>query len=100
MNKAELIAAVAERIGESKAKAGEAVDATLEIITKTLVNGDEMKLPPFGSFVVVTTAARVARNPQTNQEVRVPPGRRPRFKPGKGLKEALETGKGSGPGKT
>jgi DNA-binding protein HU-beta len=44
------------------------------------------------------TAARVARNPQTNQEVKVPAGRRARFKPGKALKDALEAAKGSAPG--
>lgn len=97
MNKAELIAAVADRTGESKAKAGELVDAVFEVITNTLTKGDEIKLPSFGSFQVVSTAARVARNPQTNQEVKVPAGRRARFKPGKALKDALEAAKGAAP---
>jgi DNA-binding protein HU-beta len=96
MNKAELIAAVAERTGESKAKATEAVDATFDIITEALARGDEVKLPSFGTFVVVKTAARVARNPQTNQEVRVPEGKKPRFRPGKNLKDRLDTGKAPG----
>ncbi len=100
MNKAELIAAVADKTGESKAKAGELVDAVFEVITKTLTKGDEIKLPSFGSFQVVATAARVARNPQTNQEVKVPAGRRARFKPGKALKDALEAAKGGAPGKS
>ena len=100
MNKAELIAAVADKTGESKAKAGELVDAVFEVITNTLTRGDEIKLPSFGSFQVVQTAARVARNPQTNQEVKVPAGRRARFKPGKALKDALEAAKGSAPGKS
>ena len=99
MNKAELIAAVADRTGESKARAGELVDAVFEVITNTLTKGDEIKLPSFGSFQVVSTAARVARNPQTNQEVKVPAGRRARFKPGKALKDALEAAKGAAPGK-
>ena len=99
MNKAELIAAVADRTGESKAKAGELVDAVFEVITDTLTRGDEIKIPSFGSFQVVSTAARVARNPQTNQEVKVPAGRRARFKPGKALKDALEAAKGAAPGK-
>ncbi|MDX2232888.1 MAG: HU family DNA-binding protein [Hyphomonadaceae bacterium] len=90
MNKAELIAAVAGKTGESKAKAGEFVDATFEAITNALIHGEEVKLPSFGSFQVVMTAARVARNPQTNQEVKVPAGRRARFKPGKALKDALD----------
>jgi DNA-binding protein HU-beta len=94
MNKAELIAVVAERTGESKAKAAELVDAVFDAVTEALTRGDEVKLPSFGAFAVVTTAARKARNPQTNQEVIVPAGRRARFKPGKALKEALEAGKG------
>jgi len=96
MNKAELIAVVAERTGESKAKITEAVDAMFEAITEALANGDEVKLPSFGTFVVVKTAARVARNPQTNQEVRVPEGKRPRFRPGKSLKDRLVAGKSAG----
>ena len=99
MNKAELIAAVADKTGESKARAGELVDAVFDVITNTLTRGDEIKLPSFGSFQVVSTAARVARNPQTNQEVKVPAGRRARFKPGKALKDALEAAKGAAPGK-
>ncbi len=98
MNKAELIAAVADKTGESKAQAGAFVDATFAAITDALIHGDEVKLPSFGSFQVVMTAARVARNPQTNQEVKVPAGRRARFKPGKALKDALEAAKGSSPG--
>ncbi len=94
MNKAELITAVAERTGESKAKAQELVDAVFEVVTDALTKGDEVKLPSFGAFAVVTTAARKARNPQTNQEVIVPAGRRARFKPGKALKDALEAAKG------
>ena len=100
MNKAELIAAVADKTGESKARAGELVDAVFDVITNTLTKGDEIKLPSFGSFQVVSTAARVARNPQTNQEVKVPAGRRARFKPGKALKDALEAAKGAAPGKS
>jgi DNA-binding protein HU-beta len=101
MNKAELIAIVADRTGEPKAKVGETVDALFDAIAEAMARGDEVKLPSFGTFVVVKTAARVARNPQTNQEVRVPEGRRPRFRPGKGLKDKLlEVAKGAGPGKS
>jgi DNA-binding protein HU-beta len=101
MNKAELIADVADKTGESKAKAGEFVDAMFQSIIDALIRGEEVKLPSFGSFQVVATAARVARNPQTNQEVRVPAGRRARFKPGKALKESLEAAQsGLAPGKS
>ena len=97
MNKAELISAVAERTGESKAKAGELVDAVFEVVTDALTKGDEVKLPSFGAFAVVTTAARKARNPQTNQEVIVPAGRRARFKPGADIETARWQRRGRAP---
>jgi DNA-binding protein HU-beta len=89
MNKAELVADVAERLGEPKAKAEEAVNAVFEAIVAALKRGDEVRLPAFGVFVVSHTAARKARNPQTGEEVPVPAGKRARFRPGKALKEAL-----------
>ncbi|MBX3509786.1 MAG: HU family DNA-binding protein [Hyphomonadaceae bacterium] len=89
MNKAELVADVAERLGESKMKGEEAVNAVFEAITDALKKGDDVRLPAFGVFDVKETAARTARNPQTGEEVKVPAGRKARFKPGKALKETL-----------
>lgn len=89
MNKAELVADVAERISDSKMKAEEAINAVFESITDALKNGHEVRLPNFGVFDVKETAARTARNPQTKEEVAVPAGKKARFKPGKALKEAL-----------
>ncbi|MGE0741316.1 MAG: HU family DNA-binding protein [Hyphomonadaceae bacterium] len=89
MNKAELVADVADRISDSKLKAEEAVNAVFDAITTALKNGDEVRLPAFGVFVVAETKARTARNPQTGEEVPVPAGKRARFRPGKALKEAL-----------
>lgn len=89
MNKAELVADIAERMGEPKMKAEEAVNAVFDAITAALKNGDEVRLPAFGVFVVSESAARKARNPQTGEEVLVPAGKRARFRPGKALKEAL-----------
>ena len=90
MNKAELVADVAERMSESKMKAEEAVDAVFEAIKRALQAGQEVRLPAFGVFVVSETAERKARNPQTGEEVEVPAGRRARFRAGKALKDALE----------
>mgnify|MGYP001806580255 CR=1 FL=1 len=90
MNKAELIAAVAEVTGEPKTKVGDTIDAVFDALTKALQAGDEVRVPNFGVFKVVETAARKARNPQTGAEVKVPAGRRARFQAGKALKEALE----------
>lgn len=89
MNKAELVADVAERMGEPKMKAEEAVNAVFDAITAALKSGNEVRLPAFGVFVVSDSAARKARNPQTGEEVLVPAGKRARFRPGKALKEAL-----------
>lgn len=89
MNKAELVADVAERISDSKMKAEEAVDAVFEALKDALKRGDEVRLPSFGVFDVKETAARTARNPQTGEEVKVPAGKKARFKPGKALKDAL-----------
>lgn len=89
MNKADLVADVAERMGESKMKAEEAVNAVFEALIATLKRGDDIRLPAFGVFDVKATAARTARNPQTGKEVAVPAGRKVRFKPGKALKDAL-----------
>ncbi len=89
MNKAELVADVAERMGESKLKAEEAVNAVFEAMTRALAKGDEVRLPAFGVFEVKATLARTARNPQTGEEVKVPAGKKVRFKPGKALKETV-----------
>jgi len=89
MNKAELVADVAERMSDSKMKAEEAVNAVFDAITSALKRGEDIRLPSFGVFDVKETAARTARNPQTKEEVQVPAGKKARFKPGKALKEAL-----------
>ena len=89
MNKAELIADVAERIGDSKQKGEEAVNAVFDAITAALKRGDDVRLPSFGVFAVSETPARMGRNPQTKEPVQIPAGKRPRFRPGKALKEAL-----------
>lgn len=89
MNKAELVADVAERMGDTKSRAEEAVNAVFEAITGALTKGEEVRLPAFGVFEVKDTPARMARNPQTMEEVAIPAGRKAKFKPGKALKDAL-----------
>lgn len=89
MNKAELVADVAERMRESKMKAEEAVNAVFEAMTAALKRGEDIRLPSFGVLDVKETAARTARNPQTGEEVPVAAGRKVRFKAGKALKDAL-----------
>jgi DNA-binding protein HU-beta len=93
VNKAELVNAVADRLGESKGKANDLVDAVFDVITDALKKGDDVRLPNFGVFAAAQTAERTARNPQTGEEVKVPAGVKARFKPGKALKEALDAGR-------
>jgi DNA-binding protein HU-beta len=97
MNKAELIAAVAADTKESKVVVTKVVESLFDVIAETLKNNDEVRVPSFGVFEVVDTAARKARNPKTNEEVTVPAGKRARFKPGKSLKESLDILNGRAP---
>lgn len=90
MNKAELVSEVAEKVGKSKTEITEIVDAVFDAMTHALVSKDEIRIPGFGVFAVAETAPRKARNPQTGEEVDVPAGHKARFRPGKGLKDAVD----------
>jgi DNA-binding protein HU-beta len=89
MNKNDLIAAVAEKTGLTKAQAGEAVDATFEAVTSTLKSGDEVRIIGFGNFTVSERAATEGRNPRTGETIQIPASKTPKFKAGKGLKDAV-----------
>ncbi len=89
MNKAELIDHIATSADISKASAARALDATLGAITETLKAGDSVSLVGFGSFAVSQRAARIGRNPKTGEEVRIEAAKIPKFRPGKGLKDAI-----------
>ncbi len=89
MNKAELIDHIATSADISKASAARALEATLGAITETLKAGDSVSLVGFGSFAVTERAARVGRNPKTGAEVRIEAAKIPKFRPGKGLKDAI-----------
>ncbi len=89
MNKAELVAAVAEKAGLSKKDSEKAVNAAFETITETLVAGEKVQLVGFGAFEVKERGARVGRNPQTKEEITIPASRVASFKVGKALKDAV-----------
>ena len=89
MNKAELVAAVAEKTGLSKKDSEKAVNAAFDAISETLVEGGKVQLVGFGSFETKTRNARVGRNPRTKEEIEIPASRVPAFKAGKALKEAV-----------
>ncbi len=90
MNKTELIARVAEKTDLSKKDVTRVVDAVFEIITDALQNGDKVQLVGFGNFEVRERSARKGRNPQTGEEIDIPAGKVPAFRPGKALKDAIK----------
>ena len=89
MNKSELIAKVARDAKLTRGEAGEAVEATIENITKALRQGDDVRLVGFGTFTVSRRKAGEARNPRTGKPIKLPASKRARFKAGKLLKEAV-----------
>ncbi len=89
MNKNDLTNVVADKSGLSKSQASEAVDAVFEAITSALKSGDEVRLVGFGTFAVSQRKASKGRNPATGAEIDIPASNQPKFKAGKGLKDAL-----------
>jgi DNA-binding protein HU-beta len=89
MNKTELIDQIAASADISKAAAGRALDATVETIKETLKAGDTVSLIGFGTFYVGERAARTGRNPRTGETLEIKPAKQPKFRSGKGLKDAL-----------
>ena len=89
MNKSELINAIAEQGNLSKVDAGRGLDALIKTIETTLKAGDSISLIGFGTFDVKNRAERKGRNPQTGQEITIGAAKIPSFKPGKGLKDAV-----------
>lgn len=89
MTKSDIVNAVADRAGLSKADAGRALAAVLDTLTDTLKRGESVSLVGFGTFAVKTRAARTGRNPQSGQSLDIPASRIPSFKPGKALKDSV-----------
>lgn len=89
MNKTDFVAAVADAAEISKTDAAKAVDAMIDVITKTLQKKEAVTLVGFGTFQVRERAARVGRNPQTKAEIQIPASNNPAFKAGKALKDAV-----------
>lgn len=89
MNKAELIAKVAEDAGITKTQANAALDSFVEAVTQTLKNGDKVTLVGFGTFSVAERADRTGRNPQTGEAIIIKAKKVARFKPGKELSEKI-----------
>lgn len=89
MNKTELIAAVAAKCALSKKDAEKAVNATFETIADVLAKKDKIQLVGFGGFETKKRDARMGRNPQTKETIKIPATTIPVFKAGKALKEKV-----------
>ena len=91
MNKSELVAALAEKTEFSKKDAEKALNAFVDVVTDALVKADKVQLIGFGTFDVKDRPARVARNPRTGAEIKIAASKAPAFKPGKALKDKVNT---------
>lgn len=91
MNKSQLIDQIASDSNISKAAAGRVVDAFVASVTDSLSKGDDVALVGFGTFSVRERAARTGRNPQTGKEIQIAAAKVPAFRPGKGLKDAVNS---------
>ena len=89
MNKNELIAELADKTKLTKAKATEALDAFITVISKVISKGDEVRLVGFGTFTVVHRKATEGRNPRTGAVIKIAAKNKPKFRPGKALTEVV-----------
>ena len=89
MTKGELISKVAKEAKITKVAAAQAIDSVTATITRELKKGGRITLTGLGTFSVANRKARTGRNPRTGEEIRIPPTKTPKFKPGTTLKEAV-----------
>jgi DNA-binding protein HU-beta len=89
MNKSELIDALAAKTDSTKAAAGKAVDALVEIITAQVAKGNDVALIGFGTFKASKRAARTGKNPKTGEVLKIAATTVPTFKAGAGFKAAV-----------
>ena len=89
MNKAELVAAIAEKYELSKTDAEKALKAFTEVVTEELKKGNKIQLVGFGTFEVAKRAAREGRNPQTGETMKIAASVAPKFKAGAALKNEI-----------
>ncbi|MEW6523966.1 MAG: HU family DNA-binding protein [Bacillota bacterium] len=92
MNKADLAASVAQKLGSTKKDAEKAIGAVFESVEESLARGEKVALVGFGTFDVRTRPARQGRNPRTMEPINIPAAKVPFFRPGRSLKEKVENG--------
>ena len=89
MNKAELVAAIAEKSALSKKDAETALKAFTDVVAEELQKGGKIQLVGFGTFEVSERAAREGRNPATGEAMQISAAKAPKFKAGKALKDMI-----------
>lgn len=89
MNKSDLVSAIAQNTGTTKAAAAAQLDAALDTITTALKKGESVSIAGFGIFSIRHRPARQGRNPATGEMLSLPASRTPAFKPAKSLKQAV-----------
>ena len=89
MTKAELVSAISEKSGLSKVQAKDALEAFIDTVTSSVKVGVEVRIVGFGNFTPVDRPAGLARNPRTGEQVKRAASKTVRFRPGEGLKGAL-----------
>ena len=89
MNKQEMVAQVAGKVGQTKKEVQNVVDAFMEAIGNTLARGERVTLVGFGTFQTMERKARRGVNPQTGSSIQIPRRQVPKFVPGKALKEKV-----------
>lgn len=89
MNKQELVSAIAEKAGITKADAEKAINAFVETTKETLAKKESIQLIGFGTFSVSERSARTGRNPQTGKEIQIAAKNVAKFKAGKALDDII-----------
>ncbi|MGH8056155.1 MAG: HU family DNA-binding protein [Candidatus Entotheonellia bacterium] len=89
MNKADLVARIAQEAEITRRQAEKALTALMDGVQDALTQGDSVTLVGFGTFSVMSRAARKGRNPQTGREIFIPAGKSPKFRAGKSLRNAI-----------
>lgn len=89
VKKGQLAQMLADKLGVSKKQGGDFLEAFVETITNVLRKGDKVNITGFGIFKVLDRKAREGRNPRTGESIHIPASKKPRFTPGKALKQAV-----------
>ena len=90
MNKQELISKIADSAKTTKSEAASVLDSFIDVITKSLKKGNDVRLTGFGTFTVTKRKATQGRNPRTGQTIKIAASTQPKFRAGKSLKDAVQ----------